>query len=79
MWHAGTGSGRLAEQHHLQTLHSDQQTDRLVLAGRWETVGYRFSLNGESFKTETVITKLMLVWFALLEFCDKLSEKCTSP
>lgn len=31
-----------------------------------------------SFKTETVIIKLMLVWFALLEFHDKQSEKCTS-
>lgn len=30
---AGDRSGRLAEEHHLQTLRSQQQTDRLVLAG----------------------------------------------
>lgn len=34
VWHAGDRFRRLAEEHHLQTLRSQQQTDRLVLAGQ---------------------------------------------
>lgn len=33
VWDAGDRFGRLAEKHHLQTLHQEQQADPLVLAG----------------------------------------------
>lgn len=33
VWDAGDRPGRLAEEHHLQTLHQEQQADPLVLAG----------------------------------------------
>ncbi len=33
MWHAGGGSAGLAEEHSLSSLHTQQQTDHLVLAG----------------------------------------------
>lgn len=34
VWDAGDRYGRLAEEHHLQTLHQEQQADPLVLAGK---------------------------------------------
>lgn len=33
MWHAGGRPARLAEEHCVSTLHKEQQTDHLVLAG----------------------------------------------
>lgn len=33
VWDAGDRFGRLAEEHHLQALHKEQQADPLVLAG----------------------------------------------
>lgn len=33
VWHAGGGSSRLAEEHGVSSLHAQQQTDHLVLAG----------------------------------------------
>lgn len=41
---AGDRSGRLAEEHHLQTLRSQQQTDRLVLAGQTSVLVSHFSI-----------------------------------
>lgn len=33
VWHAGGGSSGLAEEHGVSSLHAQQQTDHLVLAG----------------------------------------------
>lgn len=33
VWHAGSGSSGLAEEHGVSSLHTQQQTDHLVLAG----------------------------------------------
>lgn len=34
VWHAGGGPVRLAEEHRVPALHSEQQADHLVLAGK---------------------------------------------
>lgn len=54
VWDAGDRFGRLAEEHHLQALHQEQQADPLVLAGT-ETVeapGDTYLLWSELFSCE---------------------------
>lgn len=54
VWHAGDRFGRLAEEHHLQTLHQEQQADPLVLAGM-DTLDHWARTRHEPWTTHTHI------------------------
>lgn len=58
--HAGDRPQRLAEEHHLQALHTQQQADRLVLAGRCSAVSDpAWPDDGDQLQTRRIVNEAL--------------------